>query len=74
MTCIFCKQGITKFDRVTVTLNRGQSTIIIKAVPADFCETCGEYYLTDKMTEKILQMAEEAVHKGAEVEILRFAA
>ncbi len=74
MICIFCKHGNTKHDQVTVTLNRGETTIIIKGVPADVCENCGEYYLTDKMTGKVLTLAEEAVKKGAEVEILRFAA
>ena len=33
-----------------------------------------EYYLSEKTTEKVLLWAEEAVEKGAEVEILRYAA
>lgn len=74
MTCIFCKQGRTQGGTVTVALNRKATTIIIKDVPGEICENCGEYYLTDDMTEKVLAMAEEAVQKGAEVEILRFAA
>lgn len=74
MTCIFCKQGKTKSGLVTTTLNRGETTVIIKLVPADICENCGEYYLTDDMAGRVLAMAEEAVRKGAEVEILRFAA
>jgi hypothetical protein len=37
-------------------------------------ENCGEYYLSEDVTEQVLSRAEEAVRKGAEVEILRFAA
>jgi ribosomal protein L32 len=43
-------------------------------VPADICDTCGEYYLSDSITEHLLTRAEEAIAKGVEVEILRFAA
>jgi hypothetical protein len=59
---------------VTVPLSRGGSTIIFKDVPAQVCENCGEYYLSKVVTEQLLARAEEAVKKGVEVEILRFAA
>jgi len=74
MRCVMCKQGETQPGKASVTLQRGETTVIVKEVPADVCENCGEYYLSDAITERILAMAEEAVRKGAEVEILRFAA
>lgn len=74
MKCVICRHGETKAGEVTVMLQRGETTVVIKAVPADVCENCGEYYLSDEITEKVLELAEEAVRKGAEVEILRFAA
>lgn len=57
-----------------MTLQRGETTIVIKQVPAEVCDQCGEYYLSDAMTEKVLAMAEDAIRKGAEVEVLRWAA
>jgi ribosomal protein L32 len=48
--------------------------VIFKEVPAEICENCGEYYLSQEVTEKLLARAEAAVENGAEVEILRFAA
>ena len=74
MKCVICKHGETRQGNVTVTLQRGESTIIFKSVPAEVCENCGEYYLSESVTEKIFTRAEEAVKNGAEVEILRFAA
>jgi len=74
MKCIICKQGETHPGKATVPLARGESTIIFKDVPADVCENCGEYYLSESVTKKLLERAEEAVKNGAEVEILRFAA
>jgi ribosomal protein L32 len=48
--------------------------VILKRVPADICENCGEYYLSSEVAAQVLEKAETAVKSGAEVEILRFAA
>lgn len=74
MNCVLCKQGETLPGKVTVTLERGETTVVIKGVPADVCQNCGEYYLTENVTGDVLRMAERAVANGAEVEILRYAA
>ena len=74
MKCTICKQGETQPGKATVVLERGQTTVVIKDVPADICENCGEYYLTEELTAKVLEMAEEAVQHNAEIEVLRFAA
>ena len=74
MKCIFCKQGTTKRGNVTVTLSREDTVVVIKNVPAEVCENCSEYFLSEKTTELVLLWAEDAVKKGAEVEILRYAA
>lgn len=74
MECVICKHGQTHPGKVTVTLQRGESTIIFKEVPAEICENCGEYYLSDEIPEQLMQRAEEALLHGAEVEIVRFAA
>jgi YgiT-type zinc finger domain-containing protein len=74
MKCTICKQGETLPGRTTVVLERGKTTVVIKDVPAEICENCGEYYLTEEMTAKVMEMAEEAVRHNAEIEVLRFAA
>lgn len=74
MICVICKHGTTQPGIVTVTLQRDDSVVILKGVPADVCENCGEYYLSDIVTEQVLQRAEMAVNNGAEVEIMRYAA
>jgi len=74
MRCVICKHGKTQAGLVTVTLERDESLVIIKRVPAEVCDNCGEYYLSDAITEQVLQKAEMAVRNGAEVEIIRYAA
>ena len=74
MKCTICKNGDTLSGFTTVTLQRGDTTIIIKQVPAEICENCGEYYLSDKTTKAVMDLAEQSISHGAEVEILRFVA
>ncbi len=74
MKCVICKSDETREGQTTVTLQRGQATIIIKDVPAQICENCGEYYLSEKISEQILTMAKNSIKQNTEVEILRFAA
>jgi YgiT-type zinc finger domain-containing protein len=74
MTCVICKHGETHPGAVTVTLQRGETTVILKQVPAEVCENCGEYYLSSDVTALVMEKAERAVRSGAEVEILKFAA
>ena len=38
------------------------------------CENCGEHYVSEDVTQKLLSRAEVAVQNGAEVEILAYAA
>ena len=74
MKCVLCRHDKTRPGTVTVTLQRDSAVIIIKDVPADVCENCGEYYLSESITRAVLRTAEESVRKGVEVEIVRFAA
>ena len=74
MICVLCKHGETSPGAVTVTVQRGPCTVVFKDVPADVCENCGEYYLSEGTATALFEMAEAAVRRGAEVEIVRFAA
>ncbi|MEH2027219.1 type II toxin-antitoxin system MqsA family antitoxin [Nostoc sp.] len=74
MKCVICQHGVTKAGLVTVTLERDQCIIVLKKVPAEICDNCGEYYLSDAVTEQVLKKAESAINNGAELEIIRYAA
>mgnify|MGYP004003563447 CR=1 FL=1 len=74
MKCVICKHGETAPGKVTVSLTRGETTLIFKGVPADVCENCSEYFLSEEVSKKLLVLGNEAVAKGAEIEVLRYAA
>lgn len=74
MTCVICKHGETRPGAATVPLQRGECTVIFKEAPADVCDNCGEYYLSEKVSGELLERAEAALQNGAEVEIIHYAA
>lgn len=73
MKCVICKHGETSPGFTTVTLQRGDHTLIIKSVPAEICDNCGEYYLSDDVATRLYRQAEQSQKRGAEVEIGRYA-
>ena len=74
MECTICKTGEYKAGKVTVKLESGDSVILIKEVPAQVCDNCGEYILEEQVTKKVLEKAEQAVANNGEVKVLKYAA
>lgn len=70
MNCVLCHNGVTEKGLVTVTLEKNETIVLIKNVPADVCTNCGHYYLSDEMTKVVLKKGREAISKGAELEIV----
>lgn len=73
MQCVICKHGQTYQSTTSIALFRQEKTFIIKNVPARICENCGEYYLSEQITESVLNLANKT-QAHSEVEVLRFAA
>lgn len=74
MKCVICKHGETRPSTVTVTLERDNTTIVFKNVPAMVCENCGEAYLDEATTTELLHAAEAAVNSGVQVEVRQYKA
>ena len=74
MKCAICRNGYTVKGHITVVLERDQSTVVFKNVPAKVCENCGEEYLSEETNRELLRKAREAADRGVDLELLRFAA
>ena len=72
MKCLICKHGETAEGTTTVTLEKGSSTIVFKDVAAMICDNCGEKYIDEKTSKKLLKNASEIVKSGVEVDIRKF--
>ena len=74
MKCVICKMGETACGVTTATLTRGESTVVIKNVPAEICQNCGEYYLSSPVSAQVMKLAEQELQHNNEVEVIAYAA
>ena len=72
MKCIICKDGELKPGITSDMFEKNGSTIVIKEVPADICDNCGETYVPDIIAEKIMIEVESAVMSGVIVDVRNF--
>lgn len=68
-TCVICKTGQLHPGTTSVMLERGGATVLVKNVPAEVCDNCGEAYTSEEVTGEVLREAEEAIKRGAELEV-----
>jgi YgiT-type zinc finger domain-containing protein len=74
MKCAICKNGKTHSGKITMVLEKNDATLVFKSVPAEICENCGEEYLSSITNKKLLEKANEAVKRGVDLEMLKYAA
>jgi YgiT-type zinc finger domain-containing protein len=55
MKCVVCKVGETAPGMTTVTLEHDGFTLVVKSVPAQVCENCGEEYIDEDIVNQLLQ-------------------
>lgn len=70
--CVICQYGDTEAGTTTVTLTRGETTVVIRDVPAQICTTCGEEYVDAETGKRLAQIAEAAVNEGVQVDVRRY--
>ena len=72
--CVICRNGETKQGKATITLERGKMLMIVKNVPAQVCEVCGEEYIDEDASRRLAEVAEEEAKNGVALEVREYAA
>ena len=72
--CVVCRNGEMTPGSTIVTLARQSLTLVVKDVPALICDNCGEEYVEDTVTARLLDTAEEALTAGVQVDVRYYAA
>ncbi|MEA3455027.1 MAG: type II toxin-antitoxin system MqsA family antitoxin [Campylobacterota bacterium] len=72
MKCMICKHGDTRQGTTTITLEKNDSTIVFREVPAMVCDNCGEAYVEAEITRELLYQAAEIIKSGAKVDIRNY--
>lgn len=69
--CPLCGGKKTEgFSTFTVDLKTG--VLVIREVPAEVCDQCGESWIADKTAEKLEKITNEFKQKMAQVEVVVF--
>jgi YgiT-type zinc finger domain-containing protein len=74
MKCVICKTGETKAETATFTVDRDGHTYVLREVPAQVCQQCGEPYFDVDVTRQVLTQVDQASRSGADVAVLKFQA
>jgi len=74
MKCVICRNGETGPGATTVTLEREELVLVIKGVPARICANCGEEFLDESASSRLLEIGEEAAHSGIKMDVRDYAA
>src|SRR5262247_2564535 len=56
-TCHSCKRGTLKRGVTTATFDAEGTTVVIRNIPADVCDSCGEGSFDPRTSERLLELA-----------------
>lgn len=73
MKCLICKHGEVVDGAAVVTLNRDATILVVKDVPAQVCNNCGEEYVAEEVTARLLKKAAALARDGVEVAVCNYA-
>ena len=74
MKCFFCKFGEVTAGKARAVFERGGVTAVIEDVPADICDSCGEYYMSSEVARVVHELAERALMQGGVANVMKYAA
>ena len=72
MKCMHCPTGQTAAGTKASTLERGNTLLIVRHVPAEVCTTCGAAVYDADATDRLRELLDDAVSLGAEVLVRDF--
>lgn len=65
MKCALCRTGETEPGKTTETYELGSAVVVLRGVPADVCQQCGEAYTDEATTREIERIVDRARRAGA---------
>ena len=70
--CMFCKCDTVKESVTTHVVNYRNCIIVIKNVPCEECEQCGEKFYTDEVTERLEELVSVAKRLMQEISVIDY--
>ena len=70
--CMFCKCDTVTPNLTTHVVNYNGAIIVIKNVPCEECEQCGEKFYTDDVAENLEKMVNTSKQMMQEIAVLDY--
>ena len=70
--CMFCKCDTVKESVTTHVVHYRNCIIVIKNVPCEECEQCGEKFYTDEVTERLEELVSAAKRLMQEISVIDY--
>ncbi|SEU20607.1 YgiT-type zinc finger domain-containing protein [Enterocloster lavalensis] len=70
--CMFCKCDTVKESTTTHVVNYKNCIIVIKNVPCEECEQCGEKFYTDEVAEHLEVIVNSAKKLMQEISVIDY--
>ena len=70
--CMFCKCDTVKESVTTHVVNYRNCIIVIKNVPCEECEQCGEKFYSDEVAERLEQLVSAAKRLMQEISVIDY--
>lgn len=70
--CMFCKCDAVRNTTTTHVVNYKNCIIVVKNVPVEECEQCGEKFYTDEVAEQLEEIVEVAKKLMQEISVIDF--
>lgn len=67
--CPMCLAGTLREDTVTLTLERGENTVVLEEVPTSVCDVCGEAFVEERVSKAARKKAEKAVEADVRFDV-----
>jgi YgiT-type zinc finger domain-containing protein len=58
----------------SLTFERTGATVVVKGVPANICDNCGEAFVPEEVARRVHDVAQTELRKGVEIEVIHYAA
>jgi len=66
MTCPICGQAALSPGTTTFAADADGTVVVVRDVPADVCDNCGEAFISDAVAAELEALVTEAKNSGTE--------
>lgn len=71
-SCVICRGVESHHGVTTLTVERGQMTLVLKGVPARVCDTCEEGYVDETTTRTVEELVDRLQTTGVELSVAQY--